>query len=490
MRILMVTPEANPFARTGGLAEVVYALAWALVKLGHQVDVVLPLYRQVRESGRPLDFTGKTLSIPMSWKTLSAEVHHSQIDPALNFYFIGQDALYNREGLYGTAYGDFEDNSERFIFFSRAVVEMMEALELDWDVCHAHEWQTGLVPVYLRTLYGDRPRLNKLPVLYTVHNVGYQGLFSSFDLPLTGLGWDLLSPKALEFYGKINFMKGGIVFADLISTVSTKYREEILTPEYGFGLEGLFQERARELYGIVDGVDYYRWDPQRDSLLEVTYDLDHLEGKQACKTALTRRFGLKLSPDQPLLGMTTRFFERKGIDLVENILDDLMGLDLGFVIQGTGEERHQYLLQEISSRYPERMGLVIGFTEELAHQVIGGADIFLMPSRYEPCGLDQLYCLKYGTIPVVRATGGLDETIQEFDPKTGNGNGFKFSGCTPAELLGAVQRALAVYRTRPVWEALMRKNMALDFSWLHTAGPKYLELYRLAVDKRQRVLGS
>jgi starch synthase len=488
MRILIVTPEANPFARTGGLAEVIYALAWALVKLGHQVDVVLPLYRQVREAERSLTFTGKTLSIPLSWKTLPAEIHHCQIDPGLNFYFIGQDALFNREGLYGTAYGDFEDNSERFIFFNRAVVEMMEALELDWDICHAHEWQTGLVPVYLRTLYSDRPRLRKLPLLYTVHNVGYQGLFSSFDLPLTGLGWDLLSPKALEFYGKINFMKGGLVFADLINTVSTKYREEILTPEYGFGLEGLFQERTHELFGIVDGVDYYRWDPERDAFLTQTYDRDHLEGKRACKAALTQRFGLKLPPDQPLMGLTTRFFERKGIDLIENILDDLMRLEVGFVLQGTGEERHHYLLQEIASRYPERMGLVVGFTEELAHQVIAGSDIFLMPSRYEPCGLDQLYCLKYGTIPVVRATGGLDETIQEFDPQTGKGNGFKFSGYTPAEFLGAVQRALGAYENRPGWEALMRQNMALDFSWTSTAAPKYLELYRLAAEKRQRVL--
>ena len=287
-------------------------------------------------------------------------------------------------------------------------------------------------------------------MVYTVHNVGYQGLFSSFDLPLTGLGWELLSPKALEFYGKINFMKGGLVFADLLSTVSTKYREEILTPEYGFGLEGLFQERAHELYGIVDGVDYHRWDPQRRTRYwPPTMTRTTWRGRRLAKAALIQRFGLKLPAEQPLIGMTTRFFERKGIDLVENILDDLMGLEVGFVIQGTGEERHHYLLQEIAARYPERLGLVIGYTEELAHQIIAGTDIFLMPSRYEPCGLDQLYCLRYGTIPVVRATGGLDETIQEFNPETGEGNGFKFSGYTPTELLGAVQRALAVYQNRP-----------------------------------------
>jgi len=488
MRILMVTPEANPFARSGGLAEVIAGLSFALVRLGHEVRVVLPLYRQVRESGRPLNFTGKTLSIPLSWKNLSAEIHHAELG-GLNYYFIGQDALYNRDGLYGTAYGDFEDNAERFIFFSRAVVEMIEALDLKCDVCHCHEWQTGLVPVYLRTLYHDRPPLHRLPVVYTVHNVGYQGLFSTYDLPLTGLGWELLNPKALEFYGKINFMKGGLVFADLLSTVSSRYREEILTPEYGFGLEGLFQERSQELFGILEGVDYRRWDPSRDSCLPAAYDYHNLDGKKACKAALMRHFGLELPPARPLLGMTTRFFERKGIDLVENIMDELMRLDLGFVIQGTGEERHHYLLQELSARHPGRMGLNIGYTEELAHQILAGADIFLMPSRYEPCGLDQLYSLRYGTVPVVRATGGLDETIQEYHPETGEGNGFKFNGYTPTEFLGAVQRALTLYQHQTAWQGLIKKNMALDFSW-DTVAPKYLELYRLAQEKRQRLVGE
>jgi starch synthase len=489
MRILMVTPEANPFAASGGLAEVIFALASALIRLGHQVTVVLPLYRQVRDCGRPLTFTGHTLSIPLSWKTLPGEIYQAEVDEHLNFYFLAQDALFNRDGLYGTAYGAFEDNAERFIFFSRAVVEMLEALELEFDVLHAHEWQTGLVPVYLRTLYHDRPRLQSLPVVYTVHNVGYQGIFSSFDLPLTGLGWELLSPKALEFYGQINFMKGGLVFADLLSTVSAKYREEILTPEYGFGLEGLFQERAAELYGILEGVDYQRWDPSRDPFLPAPYDPHNLEGKKTCKAALAKHFGLNPDLKRPLLGMNTRFFERKGIDLVESILDDLMQLGVGFVIQGTGEERHQYLLQEISLKYPEQLGLVIGYSDELAHQLIAGADIFLMPSRYEPCGLDQLHCLRYGTIPVVRATGGLDETIKEHDPASGQGNGFKFTGATPTELLGAVQRALAAYQNRAAWEAMMRRNMALDFSW-DTVAPKYLDLYQHAVDKRRGLLGG
>lgn len=488
MHILMVTPEANPFAASGGLAEVIQGLSRALVNLGHQVTAMMPLYRQVRESGRELIPTGRTLTIPQSWKTLNADLFQASED-GITYYFIAQDNLFNREGLYGTAYGSFEDNSERFIFFCRAVVETLEALELEVDVCHAHEWQTGLVPVYLRTLYHDRPRCQRLPVLYTVHNVGYQGIFSSFDLPLTGLGWDLFSPKALEFYGKINFMKGGLVFADLLSTVSAKYREEIQTPEFGFGLEGLFQERAHELYGILEGVDYQRWDPSRSPHIAAHYDRPSLEGKKACKAALLGQFNLALPIDQPLIGMTTRFFERKGIDLVENILDELLQGDVGFVIQGTGEERHQYLLREISQRHPEKMGLVLGYSDELAHRLIAGADIFPIPSRYEPCGLDQLYCLRYGTIPVVRATGGLDETIQEYNPETGEGRGFKFSGYTPTEFLGALRRAITLYQNRKAWETLMRRNMALDFSW-DTVAPKYVNLYWDAVGKRQRLLGG
>ena len=490
MRILIATPEANPFARAGGLAEVVTSLACALSRLGHQVTLVMPLYRQAREAGQTILPTGQTLSIPLSFQNLPAEIHQAELSPGLTYYFIGQDALYNRDGLYGTPYGDFEDNAERFIFFSRAVAEMIEALQLDFDVCHCQEWQTGLVPVYLRTLFRDRPRAQKLPVIYTVHNVGYQGLFSAYDFPLTGLGWELLNPKALEFYGKLNLMKGGLVFADLINTVSNRYREEILSPEYGFGLEGVFQERAGDLFGVVEGVDYQRWDPSRDSFLAKKYGPDSLEGKKVCKQALLKELNLDPSLAQcPVFGMTTRFYERKGIDLIEAVMDELMALKVGFVIQGTGEERHQYVLQELSARHPRNIGISIGFTEELSHRIIAGADLYLMPSRYEPCGLDQLYCLRYGTIPVVRATGGLDETVQQYDPATGAGNGFKFSDYNPGAFLTAIREALALYQDENAWQALMRRNMAIDFSWDRVA-PSYVALYERAQEKRRQALGS
>jgi len=484
MNIFIVSPEAYPFAQTGNLGEVVHGLASSLAGGGHRVSVVLPLYRQVREQGHSLTSTGIRLTIPLSIKTLEAEVYLTALKPDFDFYFIAQDSLYNRDGLYGTCYGDFQDNAERFIFFSRAVVEMVEALELDFDVCHCHDWQTGLVPVYGRTLYRDRPRWQRLPVVYSVHNAGYQGIFPAYDFPLTGLDWGVLSPKALEFFDKINLMKGGLVFADLLTTVSARYREEILTPEYGFGLEGVFLERDSDLFGIPERVDYSRWQTSNNAFLAAHYDADHLERKKACKAHLLARFGLDQPVTRPLIGMNTRLYDRKGIDLVESILEDLLRLDVGFVLQGTGKERHKHLLQEIRNRHPERMGLSFGYSEELAHQIIAGSDIFLMPSRYEPGGLDQLYCLRYGTIPVVRATGGLDETVENYNSQTGEGSGFKFAACSPHDLLEAVHRTLALYRDRTSWEALMRRNMTLDFSW-DTVVPQYLELYRRAQEKRR-----
>jgi starch synthase len=484
MFILMPTPESSPFAQAGNLGEAIYGLSSSLAQGGHRVSVVLPLYRQVKEQERPLTSTGIRLSIPLCMKTLEAEVYHAALQPNLDFYFIAQDSLYDRDGLYGTRYGDFQDNAERFIFFSRAVVEMVEALEMDFDVCHCHEWQTGLVPVYGRTLYRDRPRWRHLPVVYSVHNVGFQGIFSGYDFSLTGLDWGLLSPKALEFHDKINFMKGGLVFADLLSTVSASYREEILTPEYGYGLEGVFNERAAELLGIPEGVDYSRWKTLNNPFLTASYDQSNLKGKQACKAHLAARFGLDLPRERPLIGMTTLFLERKGIDLVENILDDLLRLDVGFVLKGFGDERHQHLLQDIQNRHPDRMGLFLGYSAELVHQIIAGSDIYLMPSRYEPGGLNQLHCLRYGTVPVVRAIWGLDETIQEYDPRTGQGNGFKFSGYTPKEFLDAVCRAIALFHDKSSWEALIRNNMLLDFSWERVI-PQYLEFYRRALEKRR-----
>ncbi len=484
MRILIVSPEANPFARAGALAEVIYGLSKALAQEGHQVTVVLPFYRQVKESKQKIERLDKTLSIPLSIKTLTAEIYTAWLTPRLNYYFIGQDSLFDRDGLYGTSFGDYQDNAERFIFFSRAVPELLRTLELDYDVCNCHEWQTGMVPVYLRTLYKNVPYCQNLAIVYTVHNVGYQGIFWHYDMPLTGLGWEYFTPKLLEYYGKINLEKGGLVTADIITTVSQTYRREILTPEFGFGLEGVFQERQEDLYGILNGVDYESWDPAHDRFLPAVYTAVDLAGKELCKQDLIKHFGLDLEVTQPLLGMTTRLTERKGLELVQAILPQLVEARVGFVLHGTGEERYHYAFKELQNRYPQAIGVEIGYEAALAHRIIAGVDIFLMPSRYEPCGLDQLYCLRYGTVPVVRAVGGLDETIQEYDPATGQGSGFKFAAYQAEALLAAVQRALQLYENGPAWDQLRRQIMALEFSW-QEAAKQYVTVFEKARQKRQ-----
>lgn len=483
MRILIVCPEANPFARSGALAEVIYGLSKALSQNGHRVTVVLPLYRQVKESGNKVTSVGKSLAIPLSFKALTAEIYSAQITPELNFYFIGQDSFYDRDGLYGTPFGDYQDNAERFIFFSRAVPELLNALELEFDLCNCHEWQTGLVPVYFRTLYQNSPFCKDLPTVYTVHNVGYQGIFWHYDMALTGLGWEYFTPSLLEFYGKINLEKGGLISADIITTVSRQYRKEILTPDFGFGLEGVFQDRDEDLYGILNGVDYENWDPAHDKHITAPYDAKNLAGKKACKLDLIKHFGLKISLEKPLLGMTTRLNERKGLDLVQTIMPRLVEANIGFVLQGTGEERYQYTFSELKNQFPGQVGVEIGYTPELAHKIIAGSDIFLMPSRYEPCGLDQLYCLRYGTIPVVRAVGGLEETIVEYDPASGRGTGFKFKRFDPDEFWAAITRALSLYGNPTAWEQVREQAMRQEFGWPEAAA-SYIEIYQKARQKR------
>jgi starch synthase len=300
---------------------------------------------------------------------------------------------------------------------------------------------------------------------------------------LTGLGWEYFTPSLLEFYGKINLEKGGLISADIITTVSRQYRKEILTPDFGFGLEGVFQDRDEDLYGILNGVDYENWDPAHDKHIPAPYDAKNLAGKKACKLDLIKHFGLKISLEKPLLGMTTRLNERKGLDLVQTIMPRLVEANIGFVLQGTGEERYQYTFSELKNQFPGQVGVEIGYTPELAHKIIAGSDIFLMPSRYEPCGLDQLYCLRYGTIPVVRAVGGLEETIVEYDPASGRGTGFKFKRFDPDEFWAAITRALSLYGNPTAWEQVREQAMRQEFGWPEAAA-SYIEIYQKARQKR------
>ena len=484
MKILFASPEAVPFAKTGGLADVAGALPKVLAQMGHEVHLILPKYRGIEEKRFPASPTGMVLKIPISQKLVTGEVYALDLAPRFRALLVRQDNYYDRDQLYGTPTGDFEDNAERFTFFSRAVVET--ALELAPDIIHCNDWQTGLIPVYLKSLYRWSPALARAASVFTIHNIGYQGLFWHYDLHLTNLGWELFSPQALEYYGKLNLLKGGIVFADAVTTVSRKYMEEIQTPEFGKGLDGVLRDRRKDLYGILNGVDYEEWSPEKDAFIKEKYGPSDLAKKKACKADLQRECYLKEDPNVPLLGIISRLTDQKGFDILAPIMEDLMGLGLQFVLLGTGEEEYNLLFQKIGQKYPRQAGIRIAFDNILAHKIEAGADMFLMPSLYEPCGLNQIYSLRYGTIPVVRATGGLDDTIDDFNPMTGEGTGFKFADYSSHCLLEAIKRAVQVFRDQPVWEKLMVRAMAQDFSWGQSA-QEYVKMYEKVLTQKRNV---
>jgi len=484
MKILFASSEAVPFAKTGGLADVSGSLPRVLAEMGHEVFLILPKYRSIDEKRFPLTKTGITLKVPIALRVETAEVYSCESVPRFHSLFLRKDAYYDRDQLYGTPSGDFEDNAERFTFFSRALLEAALALDINPDIIHCNDWQTGLAPVYLKTLYRNSSSLKPAASVFTVHNIGYQGLFWHYDLQLTNLGWELFTPQALEFYGKINFLKAGMVFADAVTTVSRKCMEEIQTPEFGAGLDGVLRDRKEDLYGILNGVDYDEWSPAKDPFIREQYGPADLKGKRACKADLQREFGLELRPEIPLIGMISRLDEQKGFDLIEAIMEKLMELGPQCVLLGTGKEKYHLLLESLQKKYPQQLGVKIAFNNVLAHKIEAGADMFLMPSRYEPCGLNQIYSLKYGTVPIVRATGGLDDTIADFNPLSAAGNGFKFRDYTASCLLEAIQRALQAYRDRPLWENLMVRGMLADFSWERSAS-EYLKVYQETLEKKK-----
>jgi starch synthase len=496
-RLLLAASEVVPFAKTGGLADVAGSLPRALSRRGWQCAVILPLYNSARASRIPLLRTEHAFSVPMGNRQVSGALWQATLPGStVAVYLIEQPEYFERDdasqgrGLYqftlpGGQKRDYPDNCERFIFFCRAVLEALRLLEYWPDVLHLNDWQTGLTPVYLREMYRSEPGYERVRSLFTIHNIAYQGQFWHWDMLLTGLDWRLFNYRQLEFYGQLNFLKAGIVFSDFISTVSPTYAKEIQTPYFGCGLEGVLSERRERLFGIVNGVDYTVWNPATDPLLAATYDFHTVaERKPLCKAALQRRFGLPELPAAPVLGMVARLVEQKGLDLVGKAAEPLLQQGVQLVVLGEGEAAYHRMLLALRSRFPDRVGVVFGFDDALAHQIEAGADLFLMPSRYEPAGLNQLYSLKYGTVPVVRATGGLADTIIDYTPQTaenGTATGFCFVPFTPAALLRAVDRALEVYRGSPEkWLALMRTGMQQDWSWDRIAA-EYEKLYAMMV---------
>lgn len=480
LKLLFVTPEAHPFAKTGGLGDVVGSLPCALKALGHDVRVVLPKYRAVKQAQRSIKPLGLKVAVPVGPKTLSGKLHEGRLHRTLPIYFIEQNSLFDREGFYGNAKGDFNDNAERFIFFSRAALEACKALDFQPDIIHCNDWQTGLIPCYLKTLYAGDPFFRDTRSAFAIHNLGYQGNFDKKYVPVAHLPWSEFTPAGVEFYGHFSFLKAGLVYADMLITVSKTYSREILTPEHGFGMDDVLRHRRSRLFGVLNGVDYAEWNPQTDSRIKTRYGPRSLKGKQECKQSLARKLSLQLTGKTPLICMVTRLSSQKGIDLLMQAFPRLMERELALVILGSGEANYETFLKNQSRMFPERFRFVPGFDEKLAHQLIAGSDILLMPSLYEPCGLTQMYALRYGTVPVVRRVGGLADTVKAFSPGKNQGTGFLFKRAEVNDMIRSLHKALALYPKKKNWRTLMLNGMKQDFSW-DQAARHYERLYRRAL---------
>ncbi len=465
MHIAFAASECVPYSKTGGLADVVGALPRALAALGHQVSVYVPRYRQTKLVDPQT--VVRSVTIPFDDKYRFCSVVTAGTSAGVRSYFVDYPPYFDRDTLYGGPAGDYPDNADRFALFSRAVLEASKILGVP-HVFHCHDWQSALIPVMLRTLYEEDPAFREVATVFTIHNMGYQGLFPPDILPLLMLPWDLLTISKMEFFGQVNFLKGALVHADYVTTVSKKYSQEIQTTEYGFGLEGVLRNRAATVTGILNGVDYDEWSPQTDKFTVAKYSAQDLSGKQKCKLDLLNAFGItnaEANSKIPVIGIVSRFAAQKGFDLITQIMDRLAREEMIMVVLGSGDKPYEEMFQRLNKLFPNKIAIKVAFDNAVAHKIEAGADMFLMPSRYEPCGLNQIYSLKYGTVPIVRATGGLDDTIEPWDARTGKGTGFKFTDYTGEALLATIKQALLAYQDPSSWQTLMRNGMGHDFSW-------------------------
>ncbi|HEY8670555.1 MAG TPA: glycogen synthase GlgA [Terriglobales bacterium] len=473
MHIAFVASECVPFSKTGGLADVVGALPRALAAAGHEISVYIPRYRQTRITEERT--VVQSITIPFDDQYRFCSIVTGAGYPGVRFFFIDYPPFFDREGLYGTASGDFPDNAERFALFCRAVLEGSKILGVP-DVFHCHDWQSALVPILLKTQYAEDPALQNSGVVFTIHNMGYQGLFPAEILPLLTLPWDLFTISKMEFFGNVNFLKGALAYSDLITTVSRKYSQEIQTSEFGFGLDGVLKERSQSVIGILNGVDYDEWNPESDKFIAAHYSSDDLSGKQICKQELVAALGITADLSVPIIGIVSRFAAQKGFDLIGQVVDRLALEDVVLAVLGSGDKLYEEMFLRLARRVPGKIAVRIAYDNTLAHKIEAGADMFLMPSRYEPSGLSQMYSMKYGTVPIVRATGGLDDTIDPWDPRTKKGTGFKFQEYTGEALLRAIHQALQLYRDPASWQRLMRNGMSKDCSWRISAR-EYIRAY-------------
>jgi starch synthase len=488
MRILYTSPEVAPFAKTGGLADVAGALPAALARLGHEVKVVMPKYAAVEEKRWGLKSRGY-LAVRLAGEDYPFTLWSTNLPgTSVEVLFLGNDPFFGRPALYQDKGKDYPDNLERFAAFSRAVLEVPRRLNWYPDVLHANDWQTALTVTYLRAHFAGEAAFERIGTVFTIHNLGYPGLFPAAEFPKLGLSPDYFTPDTLEFFGRVNLLKAGLVFSRVLNTVSSTYSREIQTPDFGHGMDGVLRTRHQDLFGIVNGVDYQQWDPSHDSHIALSYDRLHLQGKRVCRLALQKECKLPLT-GAPVIGMITRLTPQKGVDLVLEVLEELMLLELQLIILGTGDPDIQQSLQQAAGRYPEKLSVQLTFDEPFAHRIEAGADLFLMPSRYEPCGLNQLYSLRYGTIPVVRKTGGLADTVTDATPlniASGKATGFIFEGASSHAFLTTLRLALQCYKDRALWERMVQAAMAADFSWDRSARV-YAKLYERSVNKAREV---
>lgn len=479
MKVLILAAEMVPFAKTGGLADVIGALPKALKELGEDVRVAIPRYGRIDPTRFNLTTELPSLSVPMDDRQETVVIRKAVIERNVPVYFIDNDRYFNREGIYG-----YPDDGERFVLFCRAALEMLREVGWQPDILHCHDWHTAIVANWLKTIYKDDPFFSDTATVFTIHNLQYQGVFGHRILEVAGIdeyGF-LYHPGITDLTNLVDLMGRGIHFADVISTVSERYAQEILTSEYGERLDPLLRDRRDRVFGILNGVDYDLMDPAKDQYIAANFDANNLDKRVANKLALQKEAGLPVSPEIPLLGTVSRLVDQKGFDILTSVFDTLMTvLDLQFVLLGTGDQHYHNTFTRLAQTYKDKMAVFLTFNAPLAQRIYAGADMFLMPSRFEPCGLGQLISLRYGCIPIVRSTGGLADTVQDYDPRSGEGNGFAFHRYHGQDLFAAVVRAVENYKYKEAWRRLQERGMRADYSWKRSA-QKYVELYRKALE--------
>lgn len=477
MKILFCTSEMSPFAKTGGLADVCGSLPLQLASLGHEVSVIMPKYRQVKSRKHALRKFIEGLPVTVGQTERQAKIFHKRYQGLIDVFFVDNLHYFGRDQLYTTPAGDYPDNDLRFIYFQKAVLEFIRESELKFDIVHCHDWQTGLIPLYMKTLYKDISGIKKAKSVFTIHNLAYQGNFPPDSLTATGLDWSYLHVDKLEFYGKISFIKAGIVYADGVTTVSPQYSAEIQTSEYGCGLEGVLKTKQDRLAGILNGIDLTSWDPETDSELKVNYGINSWQDKLENKKALQSECGLEKNSDAPVMGLVSRLVDQKGLDILEEALKEILPKSkIQFVILGDGDHSYHNSFLALQARFPGKLCVRFGFDLQLAKRIYAGSDVFLMPSRFEPCGLGQMIAMRYGTVPLVRQTGGLADTVTDVELEE-SGNGFAFKDYDTQTLVDTMNRAARYYSDNPKWMKLSKVCMKMDYSWKKSA-KTYLGFYR------------